>query len=364
MAFRMTAPYDETDPHDELRRSIGLRVTRELFGVQTEDPIVGVLSINHFSFTFPVEVLTASGRQEVFVKIPKADLRSCAPTIFPISTEDRRLAQEEESSLRMLAEHWRADDLDVRWVTLRDVFPEYNAIITDRVTGEEAFQVFRHMDIRRRLGLAEDGRRLRRAMERVGAALGRFHQQRVSRKRFRFAEMMPKIEYYCHEIAAATNNPLPKRTLTVLRRLSNWECDALEAPTLKGIDIRNMLIDKQDRLFFLDPGKTKITFREADLARFLMTYRILYWGSLQLLMFRRPDPEAEKAFLCAYYSGDGVSPLLRFYLIKEQLKHWHTALDSLQRLPWPGIVKKWVARVYVDPIYSRQLASELEGLPA
>lgn len=360
----MTASSGDIDPHGELRRAIGLRVARELFGVLDEAPAVGVLSTNHFSFTFPVEVPTDSGIQGVFVKIPKADLRGCAPTIFPISREDQLLAREEENSLRMLAAHWDAADLDVRWVTLRGVLSEYNAIVTECVSGVEAFKAFRRLDLRRRFGLAEDGRRLSRAMERVGGALGRFHQQRASGKKFRFAEMMPKIEYYCHEIAAATNNSLPKRTLTELRRFSSWECDALETPTLKGLDIRNVLIDKQDGLFLLDPGKTKMTFREADLARFLMTYRILYWGSLQLLLLGSPDPKAEKAFLRAYYAGDDVPPLLRFYLIKEQLKHWHTAVDSLRRLPWPVIVKKWVAYAYVNPFYSRLLVTELEGLPA
>lgn len=360
----MTASRGDTDSDIEIRQAIGVQVARESLGLLTAIPSAGVLSTNHFSFTFPVEVRTDSGSQGVFVKIPKADLRVFTPTIFPISDADRLLAEEEENSLRMLAEHWRADDLDVRWVTLRDVLPEYNAIITDRVTGDEAFQVFRGMDLRQRLGLAKDGRRLRGAMERIGRALRRFHQQRSTRKIFRFSEMMPKIEYYCLELAAATNSPLPKRTLKALRRFSSWECDALETPTLKGLDIRNVLIDKQDRIFLLDPGKTKMTFREADLARFLMTYRILYWGSLQLLLLGSPDPEAEKAFLRAYYAGDDVPPLLRFYLIKEQLKHWHTAVDSLRRLPWPGLVKKWVAYAYVNPFYSRLLVTELEGLPA
>lgn len=359
----MTACCGDTDSDMEIRRAIGVLVARESLGLQAAVPSAGALSTNHFSFTFPVEVMTDSGSQGVFVKIPKADLRVFTPTIFPISDADRFLAEEEENSLRTLAKHWRADDLDVRWVTLRDVLPEYNAIITDRVTGDEAFQVFRGMDLRQRFGLANSGRRLRRAMERIGEALRRFHQQRSTEKIFHFSEMMPKIEYYCLELAAATNNPLPKRTLKALRQFSSWECDALETPTLKGLDIRNVLIDKQDRIFLLDPGKTKMTFREADLARFLMTYRILYWGSLQLLLLRSPDPEAEKAFLRAYYASDDVPPLLRFYLIKEQLKHWHTAVDSLQRLPWPGIVKEWVAYAYVNPFYSRLLVTELEGLP-
>jgi len=360
----MTATSANTDSEASLLQTIGSRVARELYGTRAKTSIIGAVSTNYFSFTFPVEIVTDSGTKDVYVKIPKADLRGRTPSILPISSNDRLMAQEEENSLRMLAKCWHTDDLGVRWILLRAVIPEYNAIITDHATGEKAFQAFRRLDLRGRLGSAEDRCRLRSAMGRFGGALGRFHNQSACSKRFQLAEMMPKIEHYCRDLAEKTNNPLPNRTIAALAKLSSWECNAVETNTLKGIDIRNMLIDKQDELVLLDPGKTKVTFREADVARFLMTYRILYWGSLQLLLLRRPDPEAEKAFLRAYYGADETPLLLCLYFIKEQLKHWHTALDSLRRLPWPGLVKTWVAHVYVDPLYSRQLALELESLPA
>ena len=140
------------------------------------------------------------------------------------------------------------------------------------------------------------------------------------------------------------------------------EVTGIAVPTLKGIDIRNVLIDRQDRLYLLDPGRLKITYREADLARFIMTYRILYWGSKLLLLVREPDPKSEAAFLGSYYSHSQPScpQLIDFFLLKEQLKHWYTALDSLQRRPWPSPLKRIVAMVYVNPFYTRQIMAQFK----
>ena len=147
-----------------------------------------------------------------------------------------------------------------------------------------------------------------------------------------------------------------------MQSMVDIEIAGIEVPTFKGIDIRNALIDEQDRLYLLDPGRTKITYRESDLARFIMTYRILYWGSKLLLLVREPDLKAEAAFLEFYYShSEPACPqLLNFFLLKEQLKHWHTALNSLQFRPWPSLLKYIVTKVYVNPFYSRQITAQLK----
>src|SRR5581483_12161147 len=103
-----------------------------------------------------LEAKTASGPSHVFVKIPKLDLRRRAPAIMPIEPGDRRMAEEEEASLRLLSRKWRPDELEVRWVSLRGVIADCNAIITDRVFADPAFDIFRRLDLRRRLGLQRD----------------------------------------------------------------------------------------------------------------------------------------------------------------------------------------------------------------
>ncbi|MBN1636142.1 MAG: hypothetical protein JW920_06480 [Deltaproteobacteria bacterium] len=354
----------EEDGNEIVQQTLARLVVEKITGLPFDkaSATVGPLAINYFSVVFSVTANTSMGSQSVFVKIPKEDLRQRSKSIFPISPADRRMAEDEELSLRTLDDQWHSDDLDVSWIRLRGVFPHYNAIVTDAVEGGDAFAVFRQMDLRRRLGSKKDCLRLRGAMNRLGAALGRFHQGNARNTVFHVNESIPKLEWYCQEIEASVRSSRPSYVIQALNSISSLEIETVEVPTLKGIDIRNVLIDKKDKLFLLDPGRMKRTCREADLARFIMTYRILYWGSGLFLLGLRPDSQSEESFLDAYYSNSVPSSpkLLSFFLIKEQLKHWHTAVESLRLLPWPMPLKRLIAATYVNPYYTRQLAMELK----
>lgn len=366
MASSASISPGESAANAEAQRSLGLQVAREFLGVASDPALIkiGPLTQNYFSFTFSVEAESASGPRSVFVKIPKTDMRGRVAAILPVTSDDRRLAEEEASSLTLLGQKWSGADLAVRWVNLRGMVPEYNAIVTDRIYAAEALPVFRRFDLCRRTGVQGAGRRLDRSMARMGAALGRFHAANARTKVFRLSEALPKLEFYCRELSACSGSRLPMRVIRELKSMRDLEFGGVEAPSLKGLDVRNMLIDEKDSLYLLDPGKTKRTFREADIARFIMTLRILYWGSARLLLLREPDPRAEEAFLGAYYADSKpASPfLLRFFILKEYLKHWHTALDSLQRRAWPPTIKRLAVGLYVNPFYARQIAAQLKSI--
>lgn len=356
----------ETLPDAEIQRKLGLQAASEVLGAVGEGVSIelGPLTTNYYSFTFSVKIKTDSGLRELFVKIPKADTRGRAAGILPITAEERRMAQDEADSLRLLGQNWNGEDLEVRWVKLCGTIPECNALVTDRVFADEAVSVFRRFDLRRRLGFRRDSRRLQSSMSRLGTVLGRFHRTGAKPAVFRLSEMLPKFEFYCRELTRRAGSVWPDRILEKLKSMGDLELASIEAPTLKGLDIRNVLIDAQDHMYLLDPGKTKFTFPEADLARFVMTYRILHWGSKCLVLVGEPDRRAEAAFLESYYSNSQPPrpQLLSLFLLKEQLKHWHTALDSLDRRAWPGGVKRLAAAIYVNPFYTRQVAAQFRSI--
>lgn len=360
----MVLRLSEVEGNQAAQSRLARRVVEELTGqpFDMSDVAIGPLAVNYFSFVFPIEVTTGQRLQKVFVKVPKENLRRYSNTILPVSAADRRMAESELDSLRTLGEQWRTDDLAVSWVHLRAGIPDYNAIVTDAVEGNEALSVFRSLDLRRRFGRRKDRDRLRTAMTRLGAALGRFHSINSKAAAFRVDQAIPKLERYCQEIDASVRNPVLKQIIQTLRKIGRKEIAAVEVLTLKGIDIRNVLMGEQDRLFLLDPGRLKYGCREADLARFIVTYRILYWGSTLFLLGLSPDVKAEQAFFEAYYSnaGPATPQLLSFFLIKEQIKHWHTALDSLRLRTWPTPVKRVVAAIYVNRYYTNQVTKELE----
>lgn len=353
----------DADPNSAVVQTLAERVAAEIAGADARGgkASAGSLAVNYFSLTFPVDVVVAGGTRRAYVKIPKEDLRGGGGRILPISAADRRMAEDEASSLRVLAAEWQGDDLGVSWVRLCAALPEYNAIVTHRVEAADATTEFRRLDLRRRLGVRRAAERLRSALARLGTALGRFHRRHAHKTTFRAAAELAKLERYIRQIEANPYGTQARAFGTLRDSFPRLEFDAIEVQTLKGIDVRNVLIGAQDRLWLLDPGRMKPACREADLARFLMTYRILYWGSPMFLLGLRPDPVAEAAFLDAYHSTcpPAMPRLLGYFLVKEQLKHWHTAIYSLQLLPWPAAFKRLVAAMYVNPYYRREMATAL-----
>jgi hypothetical protein len=326
--------------------------------------VISPLQTNYFSFVFSIELSKKGFTKKVFVKVPKEDMRGRDKKILPITEGDRLMARSEADSLKQLEMQWNVDELAVSWVKLIFEVPEYNALITEAAYGFEAFEVFRKWDINRRLGKTKDRDNLRSSMTKLGAALGRFHNHNARQTTFYADREVPKLLRYCKEISDSPFNfPLDDFSGQI-SEASGKEIDAIEVQTLKGIDIRNILINEKNELFLLDPGLTKSTCREADLARFLMTYRILYWGSKLFALGFRPDKKAEEGFLEAYYknSSPPSGRLLNYFFVKEQLKHWHTAIDSLNKLRLPLYVRKLIAKTYVTPFYKNQLRNELKKL--
>ena len=100
-----------------------------------------------------------------------------------------------------------------------------------------------------------------------------------------------------------------------------------------------------------------------DIARFVVTCRILYWGTSAILWKTRPSVRYEKAFLDGYYVSDGgAQKIIKFLIIKEILKHWKMAHISLSKRNWKGYVKFFLRKIYIDSFYYKLLTDELSGL--
>jgi len=352
--------------NSEVRELLARRVTTELLGKEGGVEFVesSPITSNYYSFTFSLKVRTLDGVSEVFVKIPKKDLRAHVRDILPIEEGDRQMGEDEAQSLQFLNQRWQGDAVNVYWVNLRGVITEFNALVTDGIDGEEATTVFRRLDLRRRCGFLRDAGTLRSSMARLGEALGRYHQNNAVPAVFRLSDALPKVESYCRALRQSSGSVLPELAYRTLENMAGLELPGLMVPTIKGIDVRNVVVDADNSLYLLDPGKSKLTFRETDIARFVMTYRILYWGSPLLMFVREPDRNAELSFLEAYNATTRLSSsrLLDIYILKEQLKHWHTAMQSLEKVNWAPVVQRIVERIYVRPFYEAQVASQLSVL--
>ncbi len=316
----------------------------------------GPMMTNDWSFCFELRESADASSDGVYVKMPKDEIERTQ--VLPITPGAARLARDEYASLMLLREYWLSDDIAVSFVRPLALIEDYNAIITQRVQGAPFYTRYRRRDLLRRCGFRGDDR-IHDAMRRLGQALARFHTNTGRTASWRgtdFTEKLGRIE------AELTAMGLPesacrklKSTLSAAERMQG---EGLIAHTLKGLDVRNVLID-EDKIFLLDPGKIKPDFCEADVARFLMTCRILWWGHPLFGAGLTPSMSYERAFLAGYAEHRGPASsqtrLLSVLMLKELLKTWRMAYQALSGKPWPAAVKYMIRRFYIDPFFKRGL---------
>lgn len=359
----------ETDLHDNnevYKKLCGIVTEQFLSGSGVKGDIrFGQLEINDFSICFGISVNGASDSKGLYVKIPKSDLfLKEHRTILPLTDADRKFGEAEYSSLVCLSKFWQSEDIGVSFVTPLGFLKDYNAIVTRRIFAGDIFKVFRKYDLLGKLHIGRHNNPMHDFLFRIGMALSRFHKTALTECTFTMEEAIKKIEYYCSQLRSfRVNNKLLDDILRGIRCLKGYRVTTHVTKTLKGLDVRNILTDNSGHVYILDPGKLKEDYREMDLARFIVTCRILYWGGLFFILGLCPDHSYEDNFLKGYYGIDEkVSKIHIVLIIKELLKHWCMAYTVLHLKPWHNAIKGFLRHTYIDPFYKSQIKSEFINL--
>ncbi|MBA3657566.1 MAG: hypothetical protein H0W69_09475 [Gemmatimonadaceae bacterium] len=342
---------DESRAQAEILSQLTSIDTLRDFRVKT----AGTVTRNYFSILFPV---FGENGQNLMVKIPKTDLRNRKEVgMFPLTDEDRRLGRAEFESLQLMSSHWDGSETGVNWVRPLGYLADFNAIVTELVDAQEAWGQYHRRAFRHLLGSNRDGSALKDAMSRLGQSLGRFHSKASGAPvSIPATTMADRIDRYLGRLqtggARIPSLESRNRGLGSLRKMQ-WL--APETTTFKGIDIRNILIAEPNAIWILDPGKIKRGPAEADLARFLVTWRILFWGTPWFALGLVPHLSLESGFTNAYKKVSPINEqLLDAYLLKEILKHWHTAYETLSYKKMRRPFRTFLKAVYIDPFYRRQ----------
>ncbi|KKL74475.1 hypothetical protein LCGC14_2064540 [marine sediment metagenome] len=319
----------------------------------------GKLVVEDFSSHFWVDAEDSSVKRGVYVKIPKASIKK--RNVMPISEGDIKLAEEEYKSLVYLSRFWDSNDINVKFIRPLDYIRAFNAIVTERAYAGDILAVFRRFDGRRKLRAGGHSDLMNGYLFRIGTALSRFHNRSVSKEKDTLDEVVGKVEHYLSQLEPLLiKHALLNRIRAMFVEHRNKEISCHKTTNLKGLDIRNVLVDRSHRIFLLDPGRIKVDFKEADLARFLVTCKILYWGSLQFFLGYTPHPSYKRSFLHGYFNKDKrLDDILLLMIIKELLKHWCMAHTALELKRWPAPFKRFLEVTFINSFYERQLENEL-----
>ena len=345
------------------------RIARDLFTDETSPRRLETREweILDYSSCFSIEWEEGERRDGVYVKIPKADIDR--RTVLPEKEADRRLAEDEFRSLAYVQKHWDGSAQGVSFVILLAFYGDYNALVTRRAYGRDLLVLFRKADLRRKFWRALRGDSMLVGLNKVGRALRDFHRRSreaegFDHEEFRADRLIAKVDRICDDLRRSGVDE--RRVRPSLERLGRWRDYAVSCPmamTLKGLEIRNILIGDHGQIHLFDPGRLKRDFHQADLARLLVTCRILYWGAPWFALRLHPDRCYERAVLEGYYADSTQDQtVLKLHIIKELCKQWRMAYVALRRKRWPAPVEWLLGRSYIDPFYAAQVAQEIRGL--
>lgn len=358
-------PAQSLESDEELRTELVRRVRADvLSGRDVAGLVCHEWEILDFSSCLSIEWLDRGARAGVYVKVPKSDRRR--RSVRAETAADRALAEEEFKSLLCLQRDWNGLGPEATFVKPLAFYREHNAIVTERAYGNELLWMLRRDDLLARSRRRSTADRSNAALERVGWSLRSFHRRSREAEgcgdgTFRALELIRKSEAIVDDLRVfRVSRGVLRRVLEPVARYETYSCSSTRVLTLKGLDVRNMLIGEGDRIYLLDPGKMKLDVGAADLARVLVTCRILYWGSLWLFPRLRPAAGQEQALIKGYYGETrGEEELLRLHIVKELLRQWRDAHAALTLKPWPRSLKWLLRKTYIDPFYTGELLTEV-----
>ena len=323
----------------------------------------GSLEVNCYSMTLWVDFNGSNGRSSVYIKFPKIIFYDKTKSnIRFFSDKDRILSQEEFKSLKYLSQNWDKSH-GINFVNPLGYVNKYNAIITERIKNEFFFKYYRKYNL---LGMLNSSKynSISEYMYKMGKSLYSFHNKRFEYSNFDYDLLKPKIGKYIERLLDY------KVDINYLKNIRKhlfdiqFQCSAKLVDNLKGLDIRQIFVDdNKHKLNIIDPGKTTHGFAENDIARFIITTRILYWGSIGIFLHLRPSQIFEKKFISGYYGNNSNSnTMLRLIIVKELFKHWLMAHNSLKSKFSNKIARSFLRKFYIDRFYIHLMNEELRLL--
>ncbi len=343
--------------------AIATRVAAEL---SWGSGVAGSSDFEWHDFSYGFRLRREDGDESVYVKFPRHDfLFDRDRPLFPRSAQDLREATLEYESLTYLESALR--NRPIRFVKPKLFLEDLGGVVTSLVQGEDALQRLRSLDSASASGDSASRTVMTGWMYELGRSVRAVHESGAGgQTAVGWHENRAKIVRLLEGLAerGCFGEGQMKRWLDLLPPAPEGRPHALATVSLKGLDVRNLMLNQDGRLVFLDPGAIKRAPREADLARFVLTLRILYWGSPKFALGKEICPATEEAFLEGYGREHVDHEVLAWYMVKEVAKHWRMAHVAVDVKDWLSPFSILVRRLYIDRQYRRKLDHSIRVLTA
>ncbi len=311
-------------------------------------PVEWRFESRYFSSLLYVTIVTGGAERARFVaKFPKAT-RGRGFTALPSRTSaDIELSEHEYRAFTSLSRTWpRGDTAFVQ------------PLFCDASTGMLVFKYLDGTDVyspsipRSLLGSMAPPALLA-VVHRLGRALGQYHAGTVRVEEFDLGLLLRKIRSGASELNVTLPKWVPSSQACAPRSLQM-------VPSIKGFEIRNVRV-AEGTIWLFDPGRLRDEPPEADVARFLVSLKMLGWGTPYFVWPLNTRP-VEKAFVEGYVAQRSIDvEALALYGLREILWNWREALEVLALKGRPALVRSLIMRLYIAPGFRRMWRNATRG---
>jgi hypothetical protein len=277
--------------------------------------------------------LEVEGLPQAFVaKFPKAQRRRGFTTLPARMPDDVRIAQLEHDALGALAKTWPQGAT----VFVSPVFFDSNTgmLVFRRLDGIDVYSA----RLAGELVSSPTPKGLVQILGSVGRELARYHDATAGDGDIDASRIRLRIKNKADALGIAMPHAVDALELNDRTTL---------VPGIRGFEIRNMMIVNGTIVLF-DPGRLRDEPPEADIARMIVSLRMLTWGTRHFL--RAVNTTAiEAAFLEGYRENRTINAAwLNLLIFRELAWNWQEGREVLAVRSWPGWFRALLAISYVD----------------
>jgi hypothetical protein len=237
-----------------------------------------------------------------------------------------------------------------------DYMSSYNAIVTQFVPSEDLFRQCRRAVT---CGGAPASEHVHDSLGRCGTWLRHFQRSHDCRQTLRITsdQLLSDINGWAHAIKPLSIRP---RLLdSLLHRLESnpWAQDVPKARTCEGFEVRNIIVDRGGTVRLVDPGLLSWSSGLEDVAHFLASLTMLYWGTPALWLGVPTAKSYRHSFFDAWNLQDlWLAPeILAWFETREWFRQWSEAYRVLSRKPYPPTLSRFLRAVYVDAFFLNRI---------
>ncbi len=273
--------------------------------------------------------------EELFLKIKRRLTLNNFDEIIK-NEELRNRGKDEYNSLNFLYNFAKQKNLPINFIKPIKYINEINGIVTKRIEGKDFWRVLKNKNIS--LDYKDQ------IMEKIGEGLSMLHEKTKE----------GEGEIYL-ETKKTGNEKIDKKVKEIIEKSQGKKSPI--ATIMPGFDIRDVIFNKNNEIFFVDPGKIKKGITYGQIASFLVAIKIIYQGSLSLLFCETEN--YEKAFLKGYFKNKNYDKeLLQALVLNKLISEYNsTAKKKIKRKKFLNIplLKNIIKKYYIDKFYFKEI---------